>query len=338
MVKKYTVAVVGATGAVGTCMLDILEERNFPVQEVRPLASERSAGKTVTFAGTPVPVRELTHDAFQGIDIALFSAGAARSKEFAPSAVKAGAVVIDNTSQFRMDPDIPLVVPEVNAAAAKKHTGIIANPNCSTIQMLVALKPLHDYAKIRRIVVSTYQSVSGAGQSAINELCEQVQQFVEGKDLSVKKFQHQIAFNVIPHIDVFLDNHYTKEEMKMVHETQKIMGDEAIRVTATCVRVPVFYAHSESINIETEKKITRDTAIELLRAAPGVTVLDDVRNNVYPLPWNAGAQDNTFVGRIREDESIENGLNLWVVADNLRKGAALNAVQIAEYLIQEQMV
>jgi len=332
MARAYNVAVVGATGAVGTCMLRILEGRNFPVKELRPLASARSVNKKVTFRDKEVAVQELTHDAFKGIDIALFSAGASRSQEFAPSAVKAGAVVIDNTSQFRMDPKVPLVVPEVNPQDIKKHRGIIANPNCSTIQMVVALKPLHDFARIKRIVVSTYQSVSGAGQSAINELCDQVKQFTVGQDLTVKKFLHQIAFNLIPHIDVFLENKYTKEEMKMVHETKKIMGDDSIQVTATCVRVPVFYAHSETVNIETQKKISQAKAIELLSKAPGVTVIDDVENNKYPMPWDVGGMDNTFVGRIREDESIPNGLNLWVVADNLRKGAALNAIQIAEML------
>jgi aspartate-semialdehyde dehydrogenase len=313
-------------------MLRLLEERDFPVNELRPLASARSVSKKVTFRDKEIPVQELTHNAFKGIDIALFSAGASRSKEFAPSAVKAGAVVIDNTSQFRMDDDVPLVVPEVNPQDIKKHHGIIANPNCSTIQMVVALKPLHDYAKIKRIVVSTYQSVSGAGQSAINELCSQTKQFVEGSDLTAQKFLHQIAFNLIPHIDVFLENNYTKEEMKMVHETKKIMGDDAIQVTATCVRVPVFYAHSESVNIETERKITRAKAVELLSKAPGVVVADDVAANKYPMPWDVGGMDPTFVGRIREDESIANGLNLWIVADNLRKGAALNAIQIAELL------
>ncbi|MBN1492708.1 MAG: aspartate-semialdehyde dehydrogenase [Candidatus Omnitrophica bacterium] len=332
MARKFNVAVVGATGAVGTCMLRLLEERNFPVNEIRPLASSRSINKKVRFCDQEIPVRELTHDAFKNIEIALFSAGAGRSKEFAPSAVKAGAVVIDNTSQFRMDPEVPLVVPEVNPQDIKKHKGIIANPNCSTIQMVVALKPLHDYATIKRVVVSTYQSVSGAGQSAINELCNQAKQFVDGDDLVVEKFQHQIVFNLIPHIDVFLDNYYTKEEMKMVHETKKIMGDDSIQVTSTCVRVPVFYAHSESVNVETERKITREKAIELLSKAPGIKVIDDVHTNKYPMPWDAGGLDATYVGRIREDESIANGLNLWVVADNLRKGAALNAIQIAELL------
>jgi len=313
MTKKYSVAVVGATGAVGTCMLKILEERNFPVSEVRPLASARSVGKSVPFCGKSLTVSELTHDAFEGIDIALFSAGASRSAEFAPSAVKAGAVVVDNTSQFRRDPEIPLVVPEVNAEDITNHKGIIANPNCSTIQMVVALKPLHDYAAIKRIIVSTYQSTSGAGQAAINELCTQTKQFIAGDDLTIEKFQHQIAFNLIPHIDVFLDNKYTKEEMKMVWETKKIMHDDSIGVTATCVRVPVFSAHSESVNIETEKKITREKALELLSGAPGITVVDAVESNEYPMPWFAGGKDDTFVGRIREDETISNGFSATTI-------------------------
>lgn len=336
--KQFNVAVVGATGAVGQCMMKILEERNFPVKELRPLASERSEGKTVTFKGKEIPVQVLGHDSFNGIDIALFSAGAARSKEFASSAVKAGAVVIDNTSQFRMDPEIPLVVPEVNPEDIKKHKGIIANPNCSTIGMVVALWPIHKAAKIKRIVVTTFQSVSGAGQAAVNELCDQTKAFVAGDKLNIKKFPHQIAFNLIPHIDVFLENGYTKEEIKMVNETKKIMRDDSIGVTATCVRVPVFYAHSESINIELEKKLSAREAKKILSEAENIKVFDDPSKNEYPLPWDVGGKDDTFVGRIREDESCSNCLNLWVVSDNLRKGAALNAVQIAEVLVKEGSV
>ncbi|MDO8580224.1 MAG: aspartate-semialdehyde dehydrogenase, partial [Candidatus Omnitrophota bacterium] len=271
---------------------------------------------------------------FDGMDIGLFSPGAEVSKIWAPIAAKAGCVVIDNTSQFRMDKNVPLVVPEVNPNDSKKHKGIIANPNCSTIQMVVALKPLHDYAKIKRIVVSTYQSVSGAGAEAIEELREQV----KNQDMPARKFQYQIAFNLIPQIDVAMPNHYTKEEMKMVNETTKIMGDKSIKVTATCVRVPVFFAHSESVNIETKKKLTRAKAISLLKKAPGVKVIDDLAKSQYPLPLDAAGKDETFVGRIREDESIKNGLNLWIVSDNIRKGAALNAIQIAEELIKRKLI
>lgn len=330
----YSVAVAGATGAVGNTMIRVLEERKFPVREIRYLASERSEGKILKFKNEDVVVRKLTADSFKGVEIALFSAGASRSKEFAPHAVRAGAVVVDNSSAFRMDPEIPLVVPEVNPDAIKRHKGIIANPNCSTIQMVVALKPLHDAARIKRIVVTTFQSVSGTGAKAIYELDQQTKALIAGKEYPPQVYPHQIAFNCLPHIDVFLENGYTKEEMKMVNETRKIMEDDSIRVTATTVRVPVFYAHSESVNIETEKKLTAKQAREILSKAPGVIVIDDPANARYPLAINAAGRDETFVGRIREDESIENGLNLWVVADNLRKGAATNAVQIAECLIK----
>lgn len=332
--SKYNVAVVGATGAVGQCMLRILEERHFPVDELRPLASAKSIGKNVKFQGKEIPVSELKENSFSGIDIVLSSAGAERSRIFAPAAVKSGAVVIDNTSHFRMDPGVPLVVPEVNPDDIFKHKGIIANPNCSTIQMVVALYPIHKAVGIKRIVVSTYQSVSGAGQSAINELCDQTKAFANGKELAVKKFPYQIAFNLIPQIDVFLENAYTKEEMKMVNETRKIMHDDSIQVSATCIRVPVFYAHSESINIELKKKLTAADAREILKKAPGVVVLDDIQRGVYPMPLEAAFKDETFVGRVREDNSVPNGLNLWIVSDNLRKGAALNAVQIAEVLVK----
>ena len=315
-------------------MLEILEERNFPIKELRLLASERSEGKFLEFKGEQLVVQKLGRDSFKGIDIALFSAGGSRSEEFCPIAAAAGAVCVDNSSAWRMDPDVPLVVPEVNPADVALYTskGIIANPNCSTIQMMVALKPLHDYAKIKRIVVSTYQAVSGTGLNAIDELRIQTGELLNGRPAECKVYPHQIAFNCLPHIDVFLDNGYTKEEMKMVNETRKIMGDASIRVTATTVRVPVFYSHSEAVNIETEKPLSAAKARELLAAAPGVKVVDDVANLTYPTAIDAAGQDLTYVGRIREDESIDNGLNLWVVADNLRKGAATNAVQIAELL------
>jgi len=331
---KYVVAVAGATGAVGVEMISILAERDFPVSELRLFASEQSEGKKLEYKGKYITVHKLDKDSFKGVDIALFSAGASRSLEFAPIAAKAGAVVIDNSSAWRMDKDCPLVVPEVNAHHLKDiPKGIIANPNCSTIQMLVALKPLHDAAKIKRIVVTTFQAVSGTGKKAMDELMGQTVALITFKDLPMNVYPHQIAFNCLPHIDVFLDNGYTKEEMKMVHETHKML-DPNIRVTATTVRVPVFRCHSESVNIETEKKLTANEARAILAAAPGVTVFDDPKKNVYPLALDVAGKDDTYVGRIREDESIENGLNMWIVADNLRKGAALNAVQIAEELIK----
>jgi aspartate-semialdehyde dehydrogenase len=339
MSRAFNVAVVGATGAVGHEMLRVLEERKFPVGEIRLLASERSEGSFLEFDNDEFMVHKLTKDSFNGIDIALFSAGGDRSKEFCPAAAAAGAVCIDNSSAWRMDPAVPLVVPEVNPQdiALYKNKGIIANPNCSTIQMVVALKPLHDVARIKRIVVSTYQAVSGTGQKAIDELRIQVGELLNGRPAESKVYPHQIAFNCLPHIDSFLDNGYTKEEMKMVNETRKIMGDNSIRVTATTVRVPVFYGHSESVNIETEKKLTPDQARELLSLAPGILVVDDASQELYPLAIDAAGQDLTYVGRIREDESIDNGLNLWVVADNLRKGAATNAVQIAELLVAKYL-
>lgn len=332
--KKYNVAIMGATGAVGNCFLSILEEREFPINNLRLLASEKSKGKSLKFNGKSYPVEVLTHDSFEGIDIVLSSAGAARSMEFLPSAVKAGAVCIDNTSAYRMEKDVPLVVPEVNAHRIKEHKGIIANPNCSTIQMVVALYPVHKAAKIKRIVVTTYQSVSGAGQKKIQELRDQSKDFLAGKKIRPVEFPHPIAFNLIPQIDVFLDNGYTKEEMKMVNETRKIMEDDSIRLNATCVRVPVFYAHSESVNIETEKYISAEEVKKLLLKAPGVRVVDDPGNKLYPMPVDAEGKDETLVGRIRQDESVPNGISMWVVSDNIRKGAALNAVQIAERLIK----
>ena len=337
MLKKksgYVVAVVGATGAVGTEMIEVLEEREFPVARLVPLASTRSAGGTVTFKGNEVPIEVLTKDSFAGVDIALFSAGADLSREFAPIAVKAGAVVIDNSAAWRMTPEVPLVVPEVNAHDIQRHKGIIANPNCSTIQMLVALKPLHDQARIKRIVVTTFQSVSGTGKDAMDELMTECQDLLSFKSASPKVYPYQIAFNCLPQIDEFLPSGYTKEEMKMVHETRKIMGDQSIHVTATTVRVPVYIGHSEAVNIETERKLSANEARAILSTAPGVLLYDDPAHKIYPMPLEVAGKDEVYVGRVREDESIANGLNLWVVADNLRKGAALNAVQIAEHLAQ----
>ena len=332
--KKYVIAVVGATGAVGNEMIATLEQRDFPVEKLRLFASERSEGATLEFQGSQIPVETLKEDSFKGIDIALFSAGAERSKIWAPIAAKSGCVVVDNSSQWRMDPEVPLVVPEVNSHDLKWHKGIIANPNCSTIQMVVVLKPLHDAARIKRVVVTTFQSVSGTGKRAMDELLQQTTDLLNLREVKCNVYPHQIAFNVLPHIDKFLENGYTKEEMKMVNETKKIMGDDSIRITATTVRVPVFRCHSESLNIETEKKIMPDEVRAILSKAPGIVVFDAPEKNVYPLPINVAGKDETYVGRIREDESIENGINMWIVADNLRKGAALNAVQIAEKLIE----
>ena len=339
MAKQFNVAVVGATGAVGQQMLEVLAERDFPIKELRLLASERSEGKFLEFKGEQLMVQKLDKDSFAGIDIALFSAGGGRSEEFCPIAAAAGAVCVDNSSAWRMDPDVPLVVPEVNPQDIALYTkkGIIANPNCSTIQMVVALKPLHDYGNIKRIVVSTYQAVSGTGRNAIDELRIQCGELLNGRPAECKVYPHQIAFNCLPQIDVFLENGYTKEEMKMVNETRKILGDSRIGVTATTVRVPVFYSHSESVNIETAVKISVEKARELLAAAPGIKVVDDVDKLLYPMAIDAAGQDLTFVGRIREDESVANALNLWVVADNLRKGAATNAVQIAEILAEKYL-
>jgi aspartate-semialdehyde dehydrogenase len=333
--EQYKVAIVGATGAVGEQMREVLEEREFPVGELRLLASERSAGQFLPFKERNLRVEVLNQDSFKDIDIGLFSAGGSVSAKFAPAAVAAGAVVVDNTGHFRMEPDIPLVVPEVNAKqiANYKTRGIIANPNCSTIQMVVALKPIHDAAHIKRVVVSTYQSVSGAGRRAMDELGQQVGALFNGREVKKEKFPHQIAFNCIPHIDVFTDGGYTKEELKMINETRKILGEPSLAITATTVRVPVFCSHAESVNVETEKKLTAADVKALLRAAPGIIVVDEPEHNIYPMPIDATGKDATFVGRIREDNSISNGLHLWVVADNLRKGAALNAVQIAEILI-----
>ncbi len=313
-------------------MIEVLEERKFPVSRLVPLASARSAGGTVTFQENEIPIEVLTKDSFVGVDIALFSAGAELSREFAPIAVKAGAVVIDNSAAWRMTLEVPLVVPEVNSHDIPRHKGIIANPNCSTIQMVVALKPLHDRARIKRIVVTTFQSVSGTGKDAMDELMTECQDLLSFKEASPKVYPYQIAFNCLPQIDDFLPSGYTKEEMKMLHETRKIMGDQSIQVTATTVRVPVYVGHSEAINIETEKKLSVNEARAILSTAPGVLLYDDPAHQIYPMPLEVAGKDEVYVGRIREDESISNGLNLWVVADNLRKGAALNAVQIAEHL------
>ena len=335
----YNIAVAGATGAVGGAMLETLARRDFPINELRLLASKRSVGRKLQFKGRDYPVQLLDKDAFAGIDVALFSAGASRSLEFAPAAAAAGAVVVDNSSAFRMDPEIPLVVPEVNPHAIGQYQkrGIIANPNCSTIQMLVALKPIYDQAGIKRIVVSTYQAVSGSGAQAIEELKTQVRDWAAGRPLKSEVYPYQIAFNCLPHIDSFLDNGYTKEEMKMVNETVKIFEDENIGVTATTVRVPVVYGHSESVNIETREKISAAEAKELLRVAPGVKLVDDPQALSYPMAIDCEGEFDTLVGRIREDESIDHGINLWVVSDNILKGAALNAVQIAELLVKDHL-
>ena len=353
----YKVAVVGATGAVGNMMLKVLERRSFPVKDIALLASGRSSGRTLEFNGKQYPVLELKESSFEGVDIGLFSAGGSISAKFAPCAAQAGCVVVDNTAHFRMDPEVPLVVPEVNPEQIANYTvkNIIANPNCSTIQMLVALKPIHDVAKIKRIVVSTYQSVSGTGKDALEEMLLQSREMANKIDwtkedglnklwtrlkpfrkVDTNVYPHRIAFECLPHIDVFMPNNYTKEEMKMVWETGKIL-DPNIRITATTVRVPTFFGHSESVNIETEKKLGAQEARELLRKAPGVKVLDDPSRNEYPLTALAAGEDFTLVGRIRDDESIDKGLNIWVVSDNILKGAALNAVQIAEILISKYL-
>ncbi|MEL7655954.1 MAG: aspartate-semialdehyde dehydrogenase [Bacillota bacterium] len=331
MNKKPNLAIVGATGLVGSTFLKVLEERNFPFENVYMMASEKSAGTTVTFKGKDYVVEELTENSFdKPIDIALFSAGGSTSEKFAPIAASKGVVVIDNSSAWRMNKEVPLVVPEVNPEDIKWNKGIIANPNCSTIQAVVALKPLHDNYGIKRIVYSTYQAVSGSGLKGINDLREGL----KGNDLK-KAYPHAIAGNCLPQIDVFLENGYTKEEMKMVNETHKILGDDTIRVTATTVRVPVFDSHSESINVELEKPFEVEDVKKLLSEAPGIILLDDPENSIYPLARDAAGKDEVFVGRVRRDFSVENGLNLWVVADNIRKGAATNAVQIAETLIKE---
>lgn len=330
-----SVAVVGASGAVGDVMIRLLQERKFPLGSIKFLASARSAGKTVDFGGKPYTIEPLTPEAFEGVDIVLSSTPASISREYSPIAARAGAVVVDNSSAFRMDPEVPLVVPEVNPQDVARHHGIIANPNCSTIQMVVALKPLHDAFGIRRVIVSTYQAVSGAGQKGIHELQSQTKAHVEGQDAPApSKFAHPIAFNCLPQIDDFLPNGYTKEEMKMVLETRKIMGDDSIDVCPTCIRVPVLNSHSESILVETERPITPEAAREVWASAPGLVVVDDPASRLYPLPASCADRDEVFVGRIRQDLHNPNALLFWCVSDNLRKGAATNAVQIAEELLK----
>ncbi|MDK2954578.1 MAG: aspartate-semialdehyde dehydrogenase [Desulfovibrionales bacterium] len=340
MSKHPRVAVVGATGAVGRTMLSILEERDFPASEVAALASSRSVGSKLPYKDGELTVQELTEDSFKkmGLELALFSAGGGTSKKFAPVAAEAGCVVVDNSSAWRMDEKIPLVVPEVNPHDLEWHPGIIANPNCSTIQMVVALQPLHLEGKIKRVVVSTYQAVSGAGQKGVNELESQVRQLFNGRDPESKAFPHQIAFNCLPQIDVFTENGYTKEELKMVNETKKIMGDNSIQVTATTVRAPVFYGHSESVNVEFERDVSPEEARTILAQSPGITVVDYPEKGLYPMAIDAAGEDDVFVGRIRRDESVPHGLNLWIVSDNVRKGAALNTIQIAETLLERGLL
>jgi aspartate-semialdehyde dehydrogenase len=338
--SQYVVAVVGATGVVGTEMIKMLEELKFPVSELIPLASEKSAGKVVEFNKKNIKVRVLNEESFKGVDVALFSAGGSISEKYAPIAAKAGAVVIDNTSHFRMHDDVPLIVPEVNAADIKKHKGIIANPNCSTAQMVLALKPLYDKWGISRVVVSTYQATAGAGKEAMDELALQTVNIMNGKGPGVpKKFTKQIAFNLIPQIDSFLESGFTKEEMKMTNETKKIFNDDTLEVVATCVRVPVFIGHSESLNIELKKPFKDVEEIrEALRTIPNLVVMDDPVNHGYPTPVDTADQNDTYVGRIRRDFTVPNGVALWNVSNNLRKGAAFNAVQIAWELVNQKLI
>ncbi|NLC77210.1 MAG: aspartate-semialdehyde dehydrogenase [Clostridia bacterium] len=329
--KQYNVALVG-TGAVGSTILEVLEERNFPVKSLKLLATSRSAGNKVKFKGQDYEIEETTPQAFAGVDVAFFAGGAA-SKLFAKDAVKQGAVVIDNSSAFRLDPEVPLVVPEVNPEDVKTHQGIIANPNCSTIQMVVALKPIYDAVGIERVIVSTYQAVSGAGQEAMDELLQQNRDLAENKEVTPKAFPYQIAYNLIPHIDIFMENGYTKEEMKMVNETKKMFHDEGLAISATTVRVPILRSHSEAITIETKRKLSAEEARQILGNAPGIVVVDDPAELKYPMPLFVSHKDEVFVGRIREDLAFANGISMFVVADQLRKGAATNAVQIGELLV-----
>ena len=331
--RKYHTAIVGATGLVGQEFIKVLEQRNFPMASVHLLASDRSAGKKMFVSHREVEVEEVIPSSFDPVDIALFSAGSEVSKHFAPIAAKRGAVVVDNSAAWRMNPNVPLVVPEVNPEDVEEHQGIIANPNCSTIQMVVALYPLHKVNPIKRIIVDTYQSVSGTGSAAVDELNNQTKLVLEGKTALPHVYPHQIAFNILPEIDVFLDDGYTKEEWKMIHETRKIMHDDNMAVSATCARVPVVAGHSEAVHIEFTHPMSPEDARNILAEAPGVKVLDDTSISLYPHPWSAAGTDDVFVGRIRHDASHPNGLAMWVVADNLRKGAALNAVQIAELLV-----
>ena len=329
----FNVAVVGATGAVGSTMIRVLEERGFPVTELRPLASARSAGKVIDYLGKPFEVQELTENSFEGIQLALFSAGGQRARDFAPAAVEAGAVVIDNSSAFRMDPHVPLVVPEVNEADIEGNQGIIANPNCVAAPLVVALKPIADAVGIERIIVSSYQAVSGTGQAAIEELRTQTAGNLAGNEPEPEVYPHPIAFNVLPHIDVFEESGYTGEEVKVGNETRKMLHLPELAVSATCVRVPVMYAHSQAVHIETTEHLDAAKAREILMLAPGAIVVDEPRANAYPMPRDAAGRDEVFIGRIRNDASHPNGLALWIVSDNLRKGAATNAVQIAESVV-----
>jgi len=333
MASGYKVAVVGSSDALGNELISILEERNFPVSELRALDSKGSVGDYVQFQGDDVGVEELEEGSFQGIEIVFFAAGDAISRQYVPLAVKHGCTVIDNSSHFILDKDVPLVVPEVNAHKIKGHSGIITNPSCTTIQLAVALYPIHKAVRIKRIVVSTYQAISDNGKKAMDELTNQIKDLFNFRDPTVQVYPHQIAFNAIPHIDEFLKNDYTTQEMKIADETKKILEDDSIRICATTVRIPVFYGNCAAINIESERKISPDEARNILRSTPGVQVVDDPSHNMYPLPINTAGMDDCFVGRIREDISIENGLVMWIVSDNIRKGAALNAVQIAEHLI-----
>lgn len=337
--KKINLAVAGATGAVGNQMIQCLEEADFPLNSVQLLASSRSIGRQLRFKGDLIDVKELKENSFKGVDIALFSAGGGTSEKFAPFAAKDGCVVVDNSSAWRMDAQVPLVVPEVNPHAIARYAqkGIIANPNCSTIQMVVALNPIHKKYGIKRIVVSTYQAVSGTGKKAIDELFDQTRAIINFLNYEIRVYPHRIAFNCLPHIDTFLDNGYTKEEMKMVNETRKILEDDSIGVTATTVRVPVFFGHCESVNIETIEPVSAEDIKVLLENTPGIRVMDDPQKNIYPLAIDAAGQDLTLVGRIRNDESIPNGINLWIVADNIRKGAATNTVQIAQILAEKYL-
>tara|TARA_B100000700_G_scaffold328499_2_gene446535 strand:+ start:651 stop:1652 length:1002 start_codon:yes stop_codon:yes gene_type:complete len=330
------IAIAGATGAVGLEFLKLMESRNFPVKNLKLLASKKSVGKELEFCGEKLPVEELTTNSFQGVDLVFFSAGKGRSKEFVHKAVDSGAIVIDNSSAFRMDPDVPLIVPEINKEKIFENKGIIANPNCSTIQMVVAINPLHKAAKINRVIVSTYQATSGAGSKGMNELIDQTHAWVKNEAIEVKNFPTQIAFNLFPHVDIFLENGYTREEMKMVNETKKIMNTPEMKISATCVRVPVLRAHSEAVWIETENKLSAKDARNILKNSSGIVVKDEPVDGGYPTPWEADETVDTFVGRIREDLSHPNGLTFWVVADQLFKGAALNSLQIAEILISSK--
>ncbi|MDY6933655.1 MAG: aspartate-semialdehyde dehydrogenase [Spirochaetota bacterium] len=335
--KKYNVVILGATGAVGIEFRKILIERKFPINNIRFLGSS-SVGKAIDFGNRKVEVEPVKDDSFKGFDIGLFSAGATISKQIARNAADSGCVVVDNSSAWRMEPDVPLVVPEVNPDDIKWHKGIIANPNCSTIQMVLPLKPIHDAVKIKRVVVSTYQAVSGTGVKAIDELTKQTKDILEGKEPRKSVYPHQIAFNALPFIDVFMPNGYTKEEMKMVDETKKILGDDSIKITATTVRVPVYYCHSESVNIETERRLEPEYAKELLSNTKGISIIDDPAHDHYPLAVDAAGKDDVYVGRIRRDDSIPNGINMWIVSDNIRKGAALNTIQIAELMIEKGII